>query len=65
MVLALNNEDGRDDAAKKALMCPKCKISIETADRVSRGWLVKYLLFWMPIKRYKCYRCNKKYYFTR
>lgn len=65
MVLSLNNRDEHDDSAKKALMCPKCKISIQPADRVSRGWLVKYLLFWMPLKRYICYRCNRKYYFKR
>jgi len=41
--------------------CPKCKKG--TLDsRKSRGFLVKTLLFWLPIKRYKCGMCGKKTY---
>jgi hypothetical protein len=30
--------------------------------RVKRGVFVKNLLFWLPIKRYQCFGCLKRYY---
>ena len=41
--------------------CPKCKKGRLHA-RVPRGFLVKTLLFWLPIKRYRCESCDKKSY---
>lgn len=41
--------------------CPKCKKG--TLDyRTPRGFLVRSLLFWLPIKRYRCGNCNRKTY---
>lgn len=45
---------------KRYPACPKCKTEMDT--RVSRGFLVKSLLFFLPIKRYKCYGCGRKRY---
>jgi len=41
--------------------CKKCNLGI-LENRVKRPILVKVVLFWLPIKRYKCYYCNKKSY---
>lgn len=57
MVVSLNNEH---HITKKAHLCPKCKTEFDT--RVHRGFLVKNFLFFLPIRRYECYSCKKKYY---
>jgi len=31
-------------------------------DRVPRGWFVKSFLFFLPLKRYRCYTCRTKRY---
>ena len=41
--------------------CPYCH-SGPLHERVPRSWIVKNLLFFLPLKRYKCYRCGKKPY---
>jgi hypothetical protein len=41
--------------------CPKCK-EAQLSERVKRSLWVKILLFWLPIKRYKCNKCGKKSY---
>lgn len=41
--------------------CKKCDTGI-LEDRVKRPLLIKTLLFWLPVKRYKCDYCNKKSY---
>ena len=45
---------------KKEPTCPKCKNELDI--RVRRGPVVKTLLFWLPIKRYACYYCQRKIY---
>jgi hypothetical protein len=41
--------------------CPKCKHGV-LDERVPRGFLVKYLLGFLPLRRYICYACFKKSY---
>jgi len=45
---------------KKYPVCPRCKTEMDS--RVSRGMLVKSLLFFLPLKRYKCFGCGRKTY---
>lgn len=53
-----NYELGEPDTM---LLCPKCKKAI-LFERVPRSILIKGLLFFLPLRRYKCYGCNKKPY---
>ncbi len=46
-------------AAQKEVRCRGCN---NTVSRIKRGPLVKAFLFWLPIKRYVCHRCNRKTY---
>lgn len=48
----------KDSSQKK---CPKCETGLLKA-RVKRPFMVKYLLFWLPLKRYQCNTCHKKTY---
>ena len=32
------------------------------AERIPRGFMVKTFLPWMPLRRFKCYSCMKKFY---
>lgn len=41
------------------LHCRRCRNNI---DRIPRGGLVKLLFFWLPLKKYVCYRCHRKSY---
>lgn len=41
--------------------CPKCKIG-KLDERVHCSLPVRLFLFWLPIRRYICYRCGKKSY---
>jgi hypothetical protein len=41
--------------------CPKCKHGV-LEDRVPRGFFVKYVLGFLPFRRYVCYNCLKKSY---
>jgi len=43
------------------LICPKCKVG-SLKERVPRSKFVKTFLFFIPLKRYRCYKCNKKPY---
>jgi hypothetical protein len=52
------NTDLKSAAAES--LCPCGKASRAELERISRGFLVKTLLFWLPLKRYKCYRCRRK-----
>ncbi|WP_419788530.1 hypothetical protein [Mucilaginibacter sp. SP1R1] len=42
-----------------ALHCRRCGNKIS---RISRDRLVKLFLFWLPLKKYVCYRCHRKSY---
>lgn len=46
---------------KKAHICPHCHNEL-SGDRVHRGFFVKNFLFFLPLKRYLCYKCSKKSY---
>jgi len=59
MMLIANDPNAKEKLNKKRV-CPKCKGELDT--RVSRGLFVKTLLFWLPVKRYICYKCRRKKY---
>jgi len=44
---------------RKLHLCPKCKNN--GGQRKQRPLLVKWLLFWLPIKIYHCKICGKKF----
>lgn len=60
MVTSLNNDSDIIKTEKKAYACPKCKSELDY--RVHRSVLVKVLFFWLPLRRYLCYHCNRKYH---
>lgn len=41
--------------------CPRCKKG-RLYDRVPRAYFVKIFLFFLPLRRYKCYYCGKRPY---
>jgi len=41
-------------------LCPIC--GCMTDNRVKRSSIVKSLFFWLPLKRYFCEKCVKKFY---
>ncbi len=45
----------------QAKRCPFCRRG-QLTDRVPRAFLVKTILFFLPLKRYKCYNCGRKPY---
>jgi len=47
-------------AEKKTYHCPKCKSEVD--NRIHRGIFVKNVLFWLPLRRYCCYGCKRKFY---
>jgi len=54
--------DTENEPSKKRhsyTFCPKCQTN--TGQRIHRPALLKLLTFWLPVKRYFCYSCNKKY----
>jgi len=46
---------------KNMQICPRCKKGY-LSKRAKRSLLIKVLLFWLPIKRYKCSYCAEKVY---
>lgn len=60
MAISTNAETGLKPERKKTPVCPRCKVELD--GRVPRGFLVKHLLFFLPLKRYICYRCQRKRY---
>jgi hypothetical protein len=44
---------------KQKAICPRCKLPME---RISRHIVVKMVLFWLSLKRYKCGHCGQKMY---
>jgi hypothetical protein len=49
------------EQASAKRLCPKCKKGFLDY-RTPRAFWVKTLLFWLPIRRYKCSYCDKKTY---
>lgn len=45
---------------ERSLLCPCGKASRSEVQRISRGFFVKTFLFWLPVRRYRCYKCRKK-----
>ena len=41
--------------------CPKCK-QFELDTRLPRGFIAKHVLFWKPLKKYRCGNCNAEVY---
>jgi len=42
-------------------LCPICRRG-QLLDRIPRPTIVKTILFFLPLKRYKCYSCGRKPY---
>lgn len=40
--------------------CPKCNLAL--IQRVHRANFIRTLFPWLPVRRYICYRCKKKYH---
>jgi hypothetical protein len=45
---------------KTSVVCFKCKSALDS--RAHRGWFVKTFLFWLPIRKFKCYKCKRTQY---
>jgi hypothetical protein len=41
-------------------LCPEC--GYEFAIRIHRSFLFKVFFFWLPVRRFYCYKCRKKQY---
>jgi len=64
IVISMNYQDEMQEhnvVRRKALPCPKCKRA-NLEDRVPRALFVKMFLWYLPLRRYICYRCNRKSY---
>jgi len=61
MVLSITEQEKTE--VRKAPLCPRCKSELDT--RIPRGFFVKKILFFLPIKRYMCYKCQRKRYVLR
>lgn len=58
--MPLSKKTGNKEIINTTVICPRCKSTLDA--RISRGKLVKTFLFWLPIKRFVCYKCNRKVY---
>lgn len=63
MVVSANQKGELAKRVKMAHLCPKCKTPFDA--RLHRNFFVKTFLFWLPLRRYACYTCNRKYYVWR
>ena len=59
-LMPMSNEGIDQKNKKEAPKCPRCKAI--TVNRTPRPFSVRLLLFWLPLKRYSCYRCSRKFY---
>jgi len=55
--------EGNVGNEKKTYMCRRCKTA--SISRRSRGFLVRTLLFWLPVRKYFCYNCKRQFYVWR
>lgn len=55
-----NETTGSVKRTKKVHICRKCKAPLDT--HIHRSFFVKYILFFLPVKRYICYGCRRKTY---
>jgi hypothetical protein len=42
------------------LLCPCGKASRSEIERIPRGFFIKTFVFWLLLKKYKCYKCTRK-----
>lgn len=59
-MVSSKDESTQQNPVKNYPVCFKCNKKME--DRTPRGALVKTFLFWLPLKRYRCYSCGRKRY---
>jgi hypothetical protein len=45
---------------KLTAVCSKCKSEIDS--RLHRSWLIKTIFFWLPVRKFWCYKCKKSQY---
>jgi len=60
---AINNQPNIAAESKKksfAHSCPKCNQAL--SHRVHRANFIRTFVPWLPVRRYICYPCNKRYY---
>jgi transposase-like protein len=60
MVVQANSNETIIAQNKKMPVCPRCKSQFDS--RVPRSFFVKNILFFIPLKRYMCYNCQRKHY---
>lgn len=60
MVVSQQDKDTGQINSKNYPVCGKCNKRMD--NRITRGALVKTLLFWLPLRRYKCNSCGRKRY---
>jgi hypothetical protein len=53
----LTNTHQHSSAAEQ--LCPCGKASRAEMQRIPRGFILKTFFFWLPLKRYKCYKCMR------
>nr|MBB6140635.1 ribosomal protein L37AE/L43A [Mucilaginibacter sp. X5P1] len=59
-IIPISRNTGSEKKHRRELVCPRCKNELDA--RIRRGFWVKTFLFWLPIKRYICYNCQRKLY---
>jgi len=59
-VIAVSENKKAVSKSRKNVFCPACKSQL--IERVHRPFFVKTLLFWLPLKRYICFKCKRKIY---
>ncbi|MDN5287567.1 MAG: hypothetical protein JWR38_3841 [Mucilaginibacter sp.] len=60
MGIQANSNEPINALHTKLPLCPRCKTELD--NRVPRGFFVKNMLFFLPLKRYLCYKCQRKRY---
>ena len=63
MIASFDIDENGTREAKKVYCCKKCKNEFD--ERLHRGQFVKTFLFWLPLRKYACYKCNRNYYVLR
>ncbi|MXV16102.1 hypothetical protein [Hufsiella ginkgonis] len=48
------------DKDKRFRVCPAC--NGQKVERISRGTILKTLLFWLPVQKYYCFKCFRTFY---
>jgi DNA-directed RNA polymerase subunit RPC12/RpoP len=48
------------EATPKRIVCPQC--GSDDLTRVPRGAFTKYVLFWLSLRKYHCFKCRNKFH---